>query len=416
MGFFNNIAISFKKKFQYESDAEQVDIRIESLPDWLYKITVKYHGNLSSGCEKHYADIQSAVQKFGVAMDALSVHQILDVSASPYKKDGYDKSKAQFLIYAKEFVAVTDTAPDSIESFRAYFAAVGASLATTQTKLERYAKAIVEFAPKDIAKANSALEQVLAILLAFRDTFASSSNNKVAKIVDNIAKIENSLQRKVDIEQEVGVATVEVQKTREHIYKLNDRITSLRNSARFKDVLKKENKLGRLLEEKEELLKPVNTHLKRIYQKLYEVAIQPKHDELDLAREYVNHSDYALIHDSALDIGPILIDVQKGMDSADSAQASMSWLLENLKETQHALISLNRKIVMNHQGLNTHVVLNDLQDNESRIVYYQDQLKHHIVTRRALKSKVSGLKIIEQQDRLHKDLLILTGYDVNVVY
>jgi outer membrane murein-binding lipoprotein Lpp len=416
MGFINNIVIEFKKRFAYESDAEQVDIRLESLPDWLYKITVKYHGNLSTACEKHYVDIQNSVKKLGIAMDALHVHQILDVSVSPYKKDSYDKAKVQYVTLIQNFIKVLEPMPDSIESYRAYFSVVGEALTETRTKALRYSKAIVEFAPKDIARADTAFESISTVLLAFSDTFASSSNNKVAKIVELSSDIENALQRKEDLEKDVGAVTVEVQKAREHVYKLNDRITSLRNSARFKDVLKKETKLGRLLEDKEALLKPGKSHLKRIYEELYTIAKKPAFGELDLAREYVNHLDYALVHDTTFDIGPLLLEVQKKADEKNPSQASVAWLLSNLKEMQGALVALNRKINMNHQGLNTHVVLNDLQDNESRIVYYQDQLKHHIATRRTYRAKIVALKITERQDRLHKDLLILTGYDVNVVY
>jgi hypothetical protein len=125
MGFLTNcvrgIASAFKKRFVYEEDAERVDIRIKSLPDWLYKITLKDPVDLKQLGDKYYKEAKFVLKDIGSTADALGLNKILDQSLSKYRAENLAKNKDDYVKKVKDFVKDLDKTPNTIEGYRSFF-------------------------------------------------------------------------------------------------------------------------------------------------------------------------------------------------------------------------------------------------------------------------------------------------------
>lgn len=427
MGLWNKFKILLKKRFLYKPDAERVDIRLLSIPDWLYKITIKDSKNLSFLCKQTFVDTKEVFTNLNSCIEKIEIREVLSLDVSRYKKDILKNHKLILLSKYRDFLKLEQEKPETVEDYRLFFTELNKQYLILKKAINKSNSILTEFFPGEIESCNSCLESLNEILLKFTDLFAGKNDAKVNSIVSLVREIEEKTSGREKFDKEIDVLDKEISKVRAHIYKLSDKFELLRKSPRFRDVLDKEGKLGKLLEKKDDLIVTMEKKFVPIEVVLYTYAEKVR--EGALAKEYVTHFAQALNHDLDLEI----VDLLKGLDSdlnnkrtkirksvgnlkAEQLSSQVVWLIENIKEVRDNFQSIDAEIKKSRAAMRNYIIFNEMEDTESRVEFYQGKLKELLTKRKNKIIEIENLNLLNLKEKLRKELLLVTGYDVHVVY
>lgn len=427
MDWVKNLIIAAKKRFLYKKDAEQVDIRVTSIPDWLYKITIKRPDEVKSKAYNKKQEIQGKLKDIGVDIDRIDMHQILDKTISKYKKESVETNKEKYVEKIKKIISKGDKQTDTIEDYRKYFKNIVDQIAVEVPQLEIYRRRIDDFHAENTNNIAKKLSELHKSITLFQSEFDTSNDQKVKYILDKLKILHESESKIKEHMNVVEEYDKEIEKLRDHIYKLGEKISSIRQSTRFKDVIKKESKLGEILEKIDDLYDTYAKKFAKIEIVLYQYAIKVK--EESLVKEYCSHINHAIDHDTTFKI----IDTLKGLLSdlenkrtkirqnlEDNAAERYISLVQDILKTLHEdlekLQELQKQAGLARRSVRKHVILSELEDTEGRKAFYQKKLVSLNEKRREVLLEIDGLHITTQKEKIRKELLLLTGYDVNIIY
>ncbi len=426
MSIFNKIILAFKKKFSYVPSTEKVDIRLNSIPDWLYKITVKDSSDLRLKCKDYYCNLKEISNKIKTLADKSKVKELNYKALSKYRVD-LIKSNRKLYFEKIDSVFNYDANLETIEEFRLFFKDFETKFSELKLSLKKYEEKIKEQCSDDLEEMNSYFKEVNTLLVAFFNIFVSENDSKSKSIIDSVGKIENGIVKRNKIDSEISKLDSEIKTIRSHIYKINDKLDLLKESSRFKDILEKETKMSEVLDAKDELITSIEKRFVPLEIVLYQYAIKVREEEL--AKEYVSHFLQAIKNDSEMDILKILNGLDSDLNNsrtklhksvgdfrAEELSNQTKWLIANIKGIRDNLLDIEANLKTSRSQMRSYIIFNELEDNESRVEFYQTKLKELVSHRKTKFIEIESLDLLNLKEKLRKDLLIVTGYDVNIIY
>lgn len=426
--WFSEKILSAKKKM-YEADAEKVTIRINSLPEWLYKITLEHPEKIEEKLSVHMEVIKKKSSELQVALEGVRLKDILNMSISRYKKEVIKTSKDMFLKRMRQLKSSIDkfTKYTSINDIREHIDLLRTEIAELEEKNVRNIEYLEEFYSSEIPAVVHVIADIKKELIASKHVFTTQGYHKVNTIIELIESIKLAQEEKKKYESEITSIDSRVDETQKHVFKLHDKIVSLKNSRRYQDILSKEQALAHEVHERAEFVDSFVKRLALVDEKLAEHSLSI--NEATLVSGYLSNPDQALLNDDDLSITDVFESLLKELRNKESPLIkglketrvqkmtdALTWLIKSSPSLRNDLIESDRKIKLAQRYLKNYVILSEIQDNESRMEYYQKKLREIVVERKEKVDAINSLKISSLKDKLHKELLILTGYDVDIIY
>lgn len=418
-----------RKKRMLEEDAEKVNIRLQSIPEWLYKITLEHPEKVKAKIDVHLEALKKNSRELNVLLDGIRLKDIVDMSISRYKKEVLKTSKDLYIKRMRQLVSDLDAFAKSVSitDVREKVDSFRAKILELEEKNERNSEVLEEFYPVEIPAVAKTMGNIKKELIACKDVFATESYHKVDTIIELVESIKSATVAQDTAEKELDAFDEQVKETQAHIFKLSDKIAALKKSSRFSDILSKEDALAANVQERTAIVDALVRRVDVVAD--YVVPYAEKTKNKPLVSGYVTHTAQALINDEDLDFVAFMktfikefskekSELRKGLKptQVEKITAAAKWIYDNLAHARSELLDADKKIKQSRKYLKNYVILNEIEDNESRIVYYQGKLRTIMAKRRKKLESIADLKIDVMKEKLHKELLLLTGYDVEIIY
>lgn len=432
MGFkewLSKRVLFFKKNVLYQSDAEKVTIRLESIPEWLYKITMENPEKIQEKVSVHFEELKTCTKELHISLEGVRLKDVLAMDISRYKKEVLATTKELYLKKMRQASSSIDkfTKDTSITDMRDRISTLKKELEDIEEKNTRSIEILEEFYSSEIPNVNKVLSKIKKVIAELKKVFETQGYYKVNALIELVDQIKNAQSETRKINSEIKLIDEKIDETQQHIFRLDNKIADLKESGRFKDVLKKESNLEILIQQRAEVASSFSDKIQVIQERL---SIHAKNiNETTLVSGYISNPDQALLNDSDLSITDVFESFLKECQKEESPLRkeikenqiqkiidAVRWLIINAENIQKDLIETDRKVKISRKYLKNYVILNEMEDNESRIGYYQEKLKEKVNKRKEKIDAISDLKIKTLKDKLYKELLILTGYDVEIIY
>ena len=406
---------------------ETVQIRASSVPDWLYKITIKNPNDSKEKAREKKEVLLKITKEIGFVIDKIELHRIVTQSISKYKLESITTNKNKFTGKVKDIIATYNTKTETLESFRKYFSLCLKEIEEKEASIISTSKKLEEFYKDDCIKIRELLHELKSKTHICKETLELSNDKKVQVIIEKIADVSVLQEIETKLEKEITAYTNEIESLREHVYKLGHKISDIKTSTRFKDVLQKETKLGEQLDDLEKIYATLQKEFETIDTFLFMYA--EKNKVQDLAKEYCTHIDLAIEHDKDMQILAILkglsLDLKNKRtkirqmlkdEDAEKHITTIAKLLVNFENSLKDISQTKHNIQLSRRSVRKQVILSELEDIESRKTFYQKKLIDLSKIRESKIKEIQNLGIDELKEKISKELLLLTGYEVKILY
>ena len=404
MGLFNSITNQFSvlfKKSKLKAEPEKVDINIDSLPEWLYKITLNDPNELRQKTNNYLERLKSIATDLETAVNQLKLIDIYDVTVSHYKKE-LIRGKKNTLVNRTASIkdGILSIGDETMETKRRMLEKLDTEAKELATRFGQFEKPLKEFFEKDVAALKTTFTSLVKELDGFEQMFKGENDEKVNKAIKMIETIQDHINSEKHFNADISNERTEFDQNKANIFKLRDKLHSLKKNARFRDILNERDDLRQLEDAKNRKL---DLALKK-YDLLYAHI-----DKNDLTKEYAQYFEDALIDDDNLSLLGFILKIE-GHDE------TKEWFSSNLKAIQDELVDTNSRIKSSWKLLKKHAIINEIEDVERRMQYFQNRANEIKTVIAEKREDISDLKIEELKQKLYKELIVLTGYEVNVIY
>jgi len=400
--YYNKLKLFLKTK-RLKNEPDKVSIRFSSTPNWLYKITLSNPEELKTKVNQFIIEIKQASEKLKEVMKNLKEKEITNLTISQYKKDIFNKKKSIYFENLDELVSRTiNFDENTIDDKKKELNSLKKLFQEFNIKKKNYEKILMEFFPKEQKIVDKAFKEILSKLSEYQSIFRNESYEKLNLIIDEIHELKDKIEEKKVLMKEKKQINIDIEGVKKNIFKLSSKEEIIQNTRRYKDVLDERDSLRILMKHKKEEI----TNIKKMFNKIKNSL--PKSKNLE---EYTEFFESSIENDHS---GILLEEIKKNKKPED--EDIVKWFEENFEKIRKNILQIEADIKNNWKNLRKYVVINELEDIEERKNYFKKKLKEKRNKLNEINTKIGELLIESLKKKIYKDILILTGYDVNIIY
>ncbi|MGM5483474.1 MAG: coiled-coil domain-containing protein [Nanobdellota archaeon] len=406
------------RKNQKKKNTEKVDIRFSSIIDWLYKITSENSDSVLSSSENILDSLSQSIDGLSQNYDKIKNLELERLDISRYLKESVNR-RINYIVEETDKFLKNDSKyfikkyykngeldkSVSLNDIREDIRKIRKKAENLSDNIETSIKKVEDYFPEEINKFSKSLENIKDESYKSENMIFGKQDFKLKSIISMIDDIKTSILKKTKIESEINSIQKKLEDVKNHYKKLSFKMNDLKKSTRYKQVLKEDSGLSSVQEKKSQIMDKMMAEIKENEIEFYKLA--ENEGESNYAKELSKDFENTLNQDEGKKLKEILKKAKEG--TLKDFKDKIEKLIEEYDSQKRQENKIKKK-------LGKHAIFNEINDLESRINYYKDKIKELESMKDEKKKDIESLNIENKKKKMVKEILMLTGYELNVIY